>query len=619
MNQRITQGKRPTWRLLAAGLAVGLVAWGAASPLVAGEDQGQVDRTPWSGYWWPHREGQILGPLAKYDQLTGKAAAAWERKQHPPGPEVPRWHGYCHAWAASAVREPEPAQSRVAQGRGRQLPLGVGDQKGLLSLTHAYDEADSYGDRFGDGRGSEDRGDLAPDQLWQLLKLYIKQQRLPLVLDIEAGEEVWNFPVYAYKITYAPHGGNNQQLAQLTLWFADDFVTPDYVGVKVRRQTYWFTFELRGNKIVAGSGKWHGPSVKDHPDFAWFPTVQRAENPEIDYAQVRQFVGRPVAGTSPPPPTPTPAPPTPPAPPPTPAPPTPTPPTPMPPTPMLPANPDNPPPPTPAPPVPGTVPSTPNTPPRPAPTPAEQPVVLSAWELLGLVANKTSAFPLDITVDRFDGGEYQIGEALEVRGSSSKAGYLYLLYLNGQGELALLYPQPGQTNRVEASTKFTIPGGKDEFAIRVEGPAGVARIKAVVTSRPLHLSGLASNATQQQQATPKPQQQQLQRQEFRWPPSQAQQIQQLVAQYQREERLSQEEFGRLDPKTYLGEFAQDEVAFYVGAAAPAKPKQSPDAKQTPSQTKEKPPKPQPSDKPGTEQTEQTEQKPASERREGAAG
>lgn len=544
MNQRIAQWKRFSRRLLAAGLTVGMCVLGTASPLVAGEDQGQVDRTPWSGYWWPHREGHILGPLAKYDQLTNKAAAAWERKQHPPGPTVPRWHGYCHAWAASAVREPEPVQSRVAKGSGHQVSLGVGDQKGLLSLAHAYDEADSYGDRFGDGRGSEDPSDLAPDQLWQLLKLYIKQQRLPLVLDIESGAEVWNFPAYAYKITFEPHGGDNQQLAQLTLWFADDFVTPDYVGVKVRRQTYWFTFELRGSKIVAGSGKWHGPSVKDHPDFAWFPTVQRAENPEIVYGQVRQFVGRPVPGApvSPPPSTsPTPPPVSPPAPP---------------------SDPDNPRPPTSANPNPEI------TPPAPA-APADPQVVLSAWELLGLVANKTSAFPFDMTVNRFDGGEYAIGDALEIRGSSGKAGYLYLLYLDAQGHLSLLYPQPGQNNRIEASTKFMIPGAKDEFAIRVEGPPGVARIKAVVTSRPLHLSGLATVLAPQNEAAPKPQPPSLQRQTFRWPPSQAQQIQQLVAQYQREDRLSQEEFGRLDPRKYLGDFAQDEAAFYIGAAASA--------------------------------------------------
>ena len=218
------QGWR-VWPLLTASLTLLL----AAHSSLAGEDSGQAERTPWSGYWWPHREGRILGPLSKYDQLTGKAAAAWERKQHPAGPEVPSWHGYCHAWAASAVREPEPAQARVAQAGSRQASLAIGDQKGLLSLTHAHDDADSYGDRFGDGRGSEEHSDLAPDQLWQLLKLYIRQQRIPLVLDIEAGAEVWNFPAYAYKISYSPHGENNLQLAQLTVWFADDFVAPDYV------------------------------------------------------------------------------------------------------------------------------------------------------------------------------------------------------------------------------------------------------------------------------------------------------------------------------------------------------------------------------------------------------
>lgn len=414
--------------------------------------------------------------------------------------------------------------------------------------------------------------------MWQLLKLYIKQQRIPLVLDIEAGPEVWNFPAYAYKVTYRPLPGGNQQIAKLTLWFADDFVPPDYVGVKERSQEYSFTFELRGNKIVAGSAKWHGLSVKDHPDFAWFPTVQRAENPEIDYPKVRQFLGLAAIGGTPVPP----APPVPPVPP---------------------ANP--------------TPPDDLNDPPSPTPLvgasatqlrPADA-IVLNPWELLRLVANK---IPLDVTVDRFDGGQYVVGEPIVVSGSSGKAGYLYLLRLDSQGDLRLLYPQPGQDNHIEPNRKFTFPRPEDPFMVTVDQPLGVSRIKAIVTSKRLVLSGLALNPQRQphsqtqtqlgqpnqeevkpqqkpqqqkqQQSNPEqiklqPEQSQLQQskpnlqwQEFRWPPSQQRQFQQLLAQFQRDERLSQEMLELLDPRTYLGEFAQDEVAFYVG------PKEAPQTK-----------------------------------------
>jgi hypothetical protein len=63
-------------RLAQPALAAGLTLTLLCGSLVAGEDQGQVERAPWSGYWWPHREGRLIGPLAKYDELAGKAAAA---------------------------------------------------------------------------------------------------------------------------------------------------------------------------------------------------------------------------------------------------------------------------------------------------------------------------------------------------------------------------------------------------------------------------------------------------------------------------------------------------------------------------------------------------------------
>ena len=64
----------------------------------------------------------------------------------------------------------------------------------------------------------------------------------------------------------------------------------------------------------------------------------------------------------------------------------------------------------------------------------------------------------------------------------------------------MLYPHPGQNNRIEAAGKFTIPGPKDDFVITVDEPVGVSRIKAVVTSRPLNLSGLAPNLPTQYQS-----------------------------------------------------------------------------------------------------------------------
>lgn len=190
---------------------------------------GQVER-----YWWPNRKGAMLVPLGKYDSVTGHRAAAWERKHHPPGPSVPAWHGCCHGWAASAVRNVEPKVHRHRQSLdGARVEVRVGDQKGLLASSHTSDVANTYGDRFGDGTGSEDKQDLAPELLWNLLHLYLKRHGVPLILDIEAGPEVWNYPVYAYQVEYRPQGADGKHLVQLALLMADNAVPPDYVGLKV--------------------------------------------------------------------------------------------------------------------------------------------------------------------------------------------------------------------------------------------------------------------------------------------------------------------------------------------------------------------------------------------------
>ena len=190
------------------------------------------------------------------------------------------------------MRETEPREvRRPLAPHGTAVPLGVGDQKGLLAACHTRDVANSYGDRFGDGEGSEDKQDLAPDRLWYLLKLYLHERGVPLILDLEAGPEVWNFPVYAYEIDYQPAGADGQYQATLALLLADDGVPPDYVGTKPRRHTYQFSFCMRDGAVEADSGRWLGTSRDDHPDFAWYPLVTVAENPEVKHPAVQRLMG----------------------------------------------------------------------------------------------------------------------------------------------------------------------------------------------------------------------------------------------------------------------------------------------------------------------------------------
>ncbi len=547
-----------SWMCLIIGCAVGLVA----APVLAADSGMQIERAearfvPWSGYWWPLRAGGLNGPLARYDQVTGANALAWQKEHRPTDPDAPRWHGYCHAWAASCVMEPEPIEPvRVtAHQDNTSLTLSIGDQKGMLAACHTHNVANVYGRRTEEG--DEPDGDLAPDVLWRLLKLYLDQQGVPLVLDIEPGPEVWNHPVYAYEIRYTSPDETGLCQARLTLWLADDAVPPDYIGTKVRKQNYTFEFRMHGGSVVLGSGQWTGRSRQDHPDFAWYPFVARAENPEVQHQVVQQLVSRaPREPESPEPTLPEPAPPEP------------------------------------------TLPEPDELMPPLVLDEDPAPVLLSPIELVALVTNKTSSFGLDVTVDRFDGAHYHPGETFSIRGSSEQAGYLYLLHIDSVGDLTLLYPLAGQDNRVAAEKPFQLPADADRFAYRVTPPPGMNRVKAVVTSRPLALTGLLAVArtgapiqqspVQQSpvqlsavQQSPMPVQRELQepgpagqvrpgmqaeslpRQSFRWHPSQRRQIRQLLLGYQQRARLEPGQLAADDPLELLGEFSQDEVAFYV--------------------------------------------------------
>ena len=522
----------------------------SAEPFV---EKGQASTTPWSGYWWPLHAGGLMEPLSKYDQATGRQAVAWEKTNRKINTELPKWFGFCHAWAASSIMEPEPQKpQRAANDNGRPVGLSVGDQKGLLAACHTTDVANSYGNRFGDDR-DDDPQDIAPDVLWRVLKLYLGKQRVPLVLDIEAGPEVWNFPVYAYQIRL-DGSDNGERRGALTLWMVDDGVPPDYVGSQVRRLSYTFTCTLRNGSVVLGSGRWTGRSQKDHPDFAWYPYLTRAENPEVVHQTVCAMVGQTSRPSAPSPATP----------------------------------------PQPAASASSVVVSEPSQPGvialLPGPDdPVERPV-LTPVELAALVANRTSAFNLDVTIDRFDGGTYRPGEPISVHVRSQQSGCLYLFHLDSHGHLSLLYPTDGHPKHVASDTTIDIPGENDEFMFVAGNSPGLHRIKAVVTTRPIMLGGLVvsqQQSRQEQSLQPRqqvrPHQQQTQQptavrkkavgirsavveQVFRWPPAQQDQVQTILQSYVAQNAPQTVE--DINVQKVIGQFAQDEVIFVVDAGEP---------------------------------------------------
>jgi hypothetical protein len=436
--------------LIAAVLTIASLGVSTAK---ANTDEGTTGLFPWSGFWWQHKAGGLTNPLAKYDRLRGTQAVAWEQENHV-NPASQDWFGHCHAWAASSVWEKEPQQPRLLN----DVTFGIGDQKGLLAACHAQDLANSFGHRY--AGPADNLQDIRPDELWRVLQLYVKQQRIPIILDMEAHEPVWNYPVYQYRIDYnlADDGWYD---ATLQLVAADDNVAADFVGTQPMLFTFTFRFQMNDGVVVPGTARWTGDSVEDHPDFAWYPYVAVAENPDIDAAEVSNIVGFTVGAEPRRPDAPSPTP--------------------------LSSGPTPPTPPTPTAPPP-TPPTPPSPPSPPAPAPPSIRHILSPDEFLAAVTNRTSSFDFDVFVDKGDGGRYRQNQPIRVSFQSGKAGYLYIFDIDPNGDVSLVFPLPGQQNHVQAGALYDFPAKAQSPSLFAK-VAGQHDLKAIITAEPIQITG----------------------------------------------------------------------------------------------------------------------------------
>jgi hypothetical protein len=220
---------------------------------------------------------------------------------------------------------------------------------------------------------------------------------------------------------------------------------------------------------------------------------------------------------------------------------------------------------------------------------------LSASDLLALIANKTSSFDFFAFVNGMQVMN-NVGDPLVITGSSARDGYLYLFLIHDQtGDVKLLFPMADkdgklQDNRVYGGKSFEFGGDKDKTGARFTADVvGPQRIKALVTSRPLTLTGLNMSSYQGSERSepnapedkPRPPENKPrgQSQDFSWHPTQQEQFKEIVkaiAKGEKKLEWVQENTG-VAPKKLLGEFAQAEPAFFVqGGGKPGPDKQGTD-------------------------------------------
>ncbi|POM75950.1 Elicitor-like transglutaminase M81-like protein [Phytophthora palmivora] len=219
---------------------------------------------------------------------------------------IPTWFGICHAWAPAAILEAEPACAVERNG----TVFEPYDIKALITLAYdgskiptiftgsrfngndnAPNNTDEYG-RFLDDR----RRDVSPGYFHVAVTNIMGRFNHSFVVDITAGNEVWNQPARSYEIlrlswttpTAAakkyfntdkyPFNDAATKIAVVTTrfnWIVESGVNGPLVstGIVDKYTTsadYEYILETDETYQILG-GEWLSGSKANHPDFIWLP------------------------------------------------------------------------------------------------------------------------------------------------------------------------------------------------------------------------------------------------------------------------------------------------------------------------------------------------------------
>lgn len=86
---------------------------------------------------------------------------------------------------------------------------------------------------------------------------------------------------------------------------------------------------------------------------------------------------------------------------------------------------------------------------------------------------------------------YRVGDTLSFTIEVPVDGYLYLVNVNPEGALCLLFPQPGESNYIQAGNSIELPRKGSMFTVKE--PVGEEFVKAIFTKIPIDLCVLNGN------------------------------------------------------------------------------------------------------------------------------
>lgn len=216
--------------------------------------QAELPESPWTDSYWPTYAGQIanryadpdfnaamlwkynqeyllknlgqgreeiLSPAEKYDLLVGDREFGLTRRMISAGApyadaegKVETWFGLCHGWAPASFMYPRPSRAvTVTTAEGKELTFTPSDLKALATLlwANAGGKTKFVGSRCEekDVRLDPNEREKNPDcfdtnpATWHLAVVnQIALGKRSFVMDVSAGQEVWNQPVYGYRYDY---------------------------------------------------------------------------------------------------------------------------------------------------------------------------------------------------------------------------------------------------------------------------------------------------------------------------------------------------------------------------------------------------------------------------------
>lgn len=236
----------------------------------------EKNRRPWSGYIYPDKHGGCINVLRVYDRAFhyGRPLCVnYERRdieihkspQERRGPllglvrvtrvDTPDWAGHCNGWAAAAIRHAEPKRNVVRNG----VTFTPATIKGLLAELYVFGDIEMLS-------GSEQI--VHPATFHLILANWIGRGQHPIAMDNTLGEEIWNYPVYAYKSSAAKRG-NNRVEVKTNIGFVNS-VDSEYEEAPKRYKFMYFHYylDLDATGRIVGGGYYRD---SERIDLVWVP------------------------------------------------------------------------------------------------------------------------------------------------------------------------------------------------------------------------------------------------------------------------------------------------------------------------------------------------------------